>query len=76
MVELALLWHGEHQANFATLEEGQVRCLEEEGQAEGVAVEPRGAAEILDVDCDLAESRMREIMVAHGRRRGRVQLVS
>jgi hypothetical protein len=49
------LWSGEHEADVAALEEGEVAGVEEELHAKGVLVEILGAGEVIDSDGDLTD---------------------
>ncbi len=46
---------GEHEADVAALEEGEVARIEKELHAEGVLVEVLGAGEVIDGDGDLGD---------------------
>ena len=58
MIELRLLGRGEHQAHAGAVEKCKLwRCLEQEGQAQNVAVEVNRARQVLYRDGDLADLR-------------------
>ncbi|HEX9754909.1 MAG TPA: hypothetical protein VGA42_04345 [Gemmatimonadales bacterium] len=60
------LW-GEHETDTGAVEKGQARGRpEEQRYAQDIAVEGRGAVDILDDDQDLVDSAETERLVRHG----------
>src|ERR1019366_512395 len=66
VVELRLFGHGQHQAHAAAIEESHFRPgLEEESQAQRVAIEGHGFIDIVHVDGSLTDGGGREIRICH-----------
>src|SRR4029079_15398241 len=56
VVELLRLGHAQHETDAATIEEREIRHLEQEPHAERIAVEPHGARNVAHANGDLPDA--------------------
>lgn len=70
VIKLGLLGLGKHQSHVSALKERQTRrCLEQEWETKGIAIERHGATKVLGADGDLADRSKRE-WSGHGGHQG------